>query len=107
MTMTTDRKTLLVARSPTRLNEIARELVGARVIAEDLARPGAARRVFEAVQSQGLEVDVLINNVGFAKYGPFTEVPLEVQREQIDLNVGVLVELTHLFLPMLERRQGG
>ena len=100
-------RVVLVARSAVRLNEVARELVGARVIAEDLAKPGAARRVFEAVQSQGLEIDVLINNVGCGKYGPFAEVPLEVQREQVDLNIGVLVELTHLFLPMLERRQGG
>ncbi|HEY6877975.1 MAG TPA: SDR family NAD(P)-dependent oxidoreductase, partial [Polyangiales bacterium] len=39
--------------------------------------------------------------------GTFGEVSLAQQREEIDLNVGVLVELTHLFLPMLEQKRGG
>lgn len=100
-------RVVLVARSQERLLRLAEELGGAQVVVEDLARPGAARRVFDAVKAKGLEVDVLVNNAGFATYGPFAEVPLETQREELDLNVGALVELTHLFLPMLERRQGG
>ncbi len=100
-------KLVLVARSRDELQRLADSLGGAHVIAEDLGKPGAARRVFDEVVARGLEADVLINNAGFASYGPFTEVPLGTQREQVDLNVGALVELTHLFLPMLERRQGG
>ncbi|MFP2928140.1 SDR family NAD(P)-dependent oxidoreductase [Pyxidicoccus sp. 3LG] len=100
-------KLVLVARSRDKLQRLADSLGGAEVIAEDLAKPGAAKRVFDAVVAKGLAVDVLINNAGFAHYGPFTEVPLSTQREQVDLNVGALVELTHLFLPMLEQRQGG
>jgi uncharacterized protein len=101
-------KLVLVARSAGRLQQLADALGnGTRFIAEDLARAGAARRVFDAVRAMELEVDVLINNAGFATYGPFTEVALETQREEIDLNVGTLVELTHLFLPMIERRGGG
>lgn len=103
---------VLVARSEDRLRALADALtrdhgVAVEVIAEDLTRPGAARRVFEAVRSRGLVADVLINNAGFATYGPFAQVSLESQREQIELNIGALVELTHLFLPDLERQQGG
>src|SRR6185369_10619179 len=43
----------------------------------------------------------------FAAFGPFADVALATQREEIDLNVAALVELTHTFLPMLERRGGG
>ena len=98
---------VLVARSQDRLEELAKELNGAHVIAMDLGRPGAARRVFDAVTAKGLDVDVLINNAGFGLHGHFDELAIETQRAAIDLNVGALVELTHVFLPMLERRQGG
>jgi short-subunit dehydrogenase len=101
-------KLVLVARSAGKLARLAEELGnGTEVIAEDLARPGAARRVFDAVTARGLELDVLINNAGFATYGAFSEVGLDAQREEVDLNVGALVELTHLFLPVIERRGGG
>lgn len=98
---------VLVARSRDKLDALAAELGGARVIAEDLARPGAARRVFDAVAAAGIDVDVLVNNAGFGIHGAFSDVALTTHREAIDLNVGALVELSHAFLPMLERRQGG
>jgi hypothetical protein len=100
-------KLVLVSRSRDKLDAVAREVGGALVVVEDLATPGAARRVRDAVAAAGREVDVLVNNAGFAAYGPFTEVPLATQRGEIDLNVAALVELTHTFLPMLERRRGG
>ncbi|APR87802.1 3-oxoacyl-[acyl-carrier protein] reductase [Minicystis rosea] len=98
---------ILVARSEAKLGALAKELGKAHVIAADLVAPGAAQRLFDAVAERGLEVDVLVNNAGFGMHGSFDTVPLATQREQIDLNVGALVELTHLFMPMIERRQGG
>jgi short-subunit dehydrogenase len=100
-------RVILVARSRDRLDALAAELPGSHVIAEDLARPGAAGRVFDAVTAAGLDVDVLVNNAGFGVHAPFTDLPLATHRDAIDLNVGALVELTHTFLPMIERRRGG
>jgi short-subunit dehydrogenase len=100
-------KLILVARSAAKLHALASELGNAHVITADLAKPGAAAVVLEAVTTARLEVDVLVNNAGFGQHGSFGDLPLAGQREQIDLNVGTLVELTHLFLPMIERRQGG
>jgi uncharacterized protein len=54
-------KLVLVARSRDKLQRLADSLGSAAVIAEDLAKPGAAKRVFDAVVAKGLEVDVLIN----------------------------------------------
>jgi uncharacterized protein len=98
---------ILVARSEAKLAALAAELGRARVIALDLAAPGAAQRLLEAVTAQRLEVDVVINNAGFGTHGPFDESAVKTLREQIDLNVSALMELTHVFLPMVERRQGG
>jgi len=98
---------VLVARSEGKLEALARELGNAHVVAVDLATPGAPLRVFDALAAQGLEIDVLINNAGFGIHGDFAAIARSEQRGMVDLNVGALVELTHLFLPMIERRQGG
>lgn len=98
---------ILVARGKDKLTELARELPRSHVIAADLLQPGAARRLFDEVTARGLDVDVLVNNAGFGAYGGFSELPVETQRDEVTLNVTSLVELTHAFLPMLERRGGG
>lgn len=98
---------VLVARSQQKLETLAATLPGAEVIVADLAEPGAAERVFAEVTRRGLEVDMLVNNAGYGRHGAFEELSLSDQRGEIDLNVTALVELTHVFLPMLERRQGG
>ena len=100
-------RVVLVARSEAKLAQLARELGDALVVAEDLTRPGAAQRVFDAVTAAGLDADVLVNNAGFGLHAPFTEAPLATHREAIELNVAALVELSYVFLPMIERRRGG
>lgn len=100
-------KLVLVARSKDKLDALAKELTEAHVIADDLGQPGAAQRVFDAVTALGLDVDVLINNAGFGLHGAFSELDIAAQRESIELNVTALVDLTHVFLPMIERQQGG
>ena len=99
---------VLVARRRHRLEALAAEIGHAHVIVVDLAAPGAPAKLVRAVEAQGLVVSTLINNAGFGVTGRFSELPLDRQREMIDLNVAALVELTHLVLPgMRDRRQGG
>jgi short-subunit dehydrogenase len=98
---------VLVARSADKLQRLANELGNAHAFAVDLGVVGAAQRVVDEVARLGLEVDVLINNAGFGLHGRFDALTLEQQRAEIDLNVTALFELTRLFLPTIERRQGG
>jgi len=100
-------KLVLVARSKEKLQALATELDNAYVVAQDLGAAGAAQRVFDEVARLGVAVDMLINNAGFGRYGRFSELPLSEQRAEIDLNVVALVELTHLFMPVIEARTGG
>ncbi|MFQ5478133.1 MAG: SDR family NAD(P)-dependent oxidoreductase [Candidatus Binatia bacterium] len=103
---------VLVARREERLRELAAELGGqsgvpARVIARDLAVAGAARAVFDELQSNGVEVDVLVNNAGFGFVGDFTELELRGQLDMVQVNVTALTELTHLFArTMVSRGEG-
>jgi uncharacterized protein len=76
-------------------------------IALDLSARDAAHTLFAKTRDLGVDVDVLVNNAGFALYGMFHEQPLDRQRAMIDVNVGVLTELTRLYVePMVQRRRG-
>jgi short-subunit dehydrogenase len=103
---------VLVARRRDRLEALANELrsqhgTESRLLIEDLGRPGAAQQVFDATSAEG-PVDVLVNNAGFGLLGRFRKLPLDRQREMLQLNVTALTELSRLYLPgMIERRRGG
>ena len=69
---------------------------------------GAAVQLFAQIEVQGLTVDVLINNAGFGKYGPFGTQPLTAYQQMVALNITALTDLCHLYLPgMRQRRRGG
>jgi short-subunit dehydrogenase len=103
---------VLVARSAGKLEELAGELRkhggAVRVLAKDLARPESPEEVFQELEAAGIAVDVLVNNAGFATYGPFVEIDLGRELEELQLNVVTLTHLTKKLLPgMLARRRGG
>lgn len=98
---------ILVARRRDRLEALAAEIGGAEVIAADIAEPGAAERLIAEVERRGLSVDTLINNAGFGLSGRFDTLPLERQRQMIELNVTALTELCRLAVPaMIARKRG-
>ncbi|MEU3555640.1 SDR family NAD(P)-dependent oxidoreductase [Streptomyces fragilis] len=103
---------VLVARSEDKLTALAERLsakhgITAHVLVQDLAEPGAARRVADRLALRGVEVDLLVNNAGFGTCGRFEDIPGERDHEQLMVNVVALVGLTHALLPgMLERGTG-
>lgn len=104
---------VLVARSGGKLEELAGELrtrhgIEARVIAKDLARPESPEELSRELETAGVTVDVLVNNAGFATFGPFVVADLHAELEELQLNVVTLTHLTKKLLPgMLARRRGG
>jgi len=69
---------VLVARRRERLEELAKELskahgIRAEAIGADLSKAASVARLPGRIESLGLEVDVLLNNAGFATGGPFYE----------------------------------
>jgi len=91
-----------VARSKEKLVRLAEGLetrgVTATPISMDLDRSGAAEDLYGEVKDRGLDIDVLVNNVGVGTYGPFAESDLDAERTQVRLNVTLPVELTRLFV---------
>lgn len=104
---------VLVARSTDKLNQLANDLkakhnLQVRVIAKDLASVTAPQEIFDPLQADGVQIDVLVNNAGFAAYGQFaTETSLTDELQMMQLNMITLTLLTKLFVkPMVERRAG-
>ncbi|HKU68878.1 MAG TPA: SDR family oxidoreductase [Candidatus Baltobacteraceae bacterium] len=98
----------LVARSKEKLDGIGADLrerygIAVRVVACDLARPGAAHDV----QAQIAQCDVLVNNAGFANNGKFAEIGEAQTLEELQVDILALTQLTRLYLRgMLERNDG-
>jgi short-subunit dehydrogenase len=94
---------VLAARSGDKLEQLANELGNARVVAVDLIDPDGSRKLLAEVPA----VDVLVNNAGFAEYGPFADADEQKLEDMIELNVTALTRLTRAYLPgMLERGSG-
>ena len=104
---------VLTARNLDQLNQTASELqkmypsIQVDTIVMDLARPNAAKELFNMLSTKGNRIDFLVNNAGFGTSGSFSKLSIENELQIIDLNVRSLVELTHLILPgMIQNRQG-
>ena len=103
---------VLTARRKDRLDALAQRLSSAykvqtQVFAADLAEPSAPERIFAFIQGRGIEIELLINNAGFGKYGEFPGVEKQRLLEMVQVNCTAVVHLTHLFLQgMVARRHG-
>jgi len=101
---------ILVARREERLQEIKREILSsggnAEVIQADLSIESEREFVFKEIVEKCCCPDILINNAGFGWYGYFSDMPLEVCRNMIEVDISANVHLTRLFLPeMLKKNE--
>ena len=95
---------VLVARRRDRLDALAERLrqqhgVEVRVIALDLAKPGATAQL--RAQLEHVRIDSLINNAGFGMHGALVDADAARIDEQVQLNIAALTSLTRAFLPEL------
>jgi uncharacterized protein len=104
---------ILVARSEPVLTAAARchrdrYRVCADVIVQDLSVEGATAVVAQRTAELGVQVDLLVNNAGFATQGRFETIAADRDHHQVMLNVAAAVDLTHALLPgMLTAGTGG
>lgn len=103
---------VLTARREDRLDALSQRLAAAykiqtQVFPADLVDSGAPEKIFAFTRDKGIEVDLLVNNAGFGKYGEFHSVAKEPLIEMVQVNCSAVVHLTHLFVQgMVARRRG-
>jgi len=100
---------VLVARDAAKLDAVAQALTTTgqppRIIAQDLAAPDGVATVLARLD--GMDVDVLVNNAGYAVYGAFAETAPEAELAMLQVNVMALTALTKRLLPgMVARKEG-
>ena len=100
---------VIVARRRDRLDKLASELTeggaDAEVITADLSRPEGVAAVVERLEKG--DINVLVNNAGFGTHGEFTQLPVDRELMEIDLNIRALTQLSHAGLtPMKEKGAG-
>jgi short-subunit dehydrogenase len=103
---------VLVARRKQRLKELAEELsteygVRAETISCDLGKPAPRGRLPGQISDLGLDIDVLVNNAGFATGGPFAKSDPERELEQVRVLVEAVVALSSAFLPKMVKAGRG
>ncbi|XP_014672612.1 PREDICTED: very-long-chain 3-oxoacyl-CoA reductase-like [Priapulus caudatus] len=104
---------VLVSRSPEKLKAVENEIsagsnVQVKTVAVDF---GDGNHIYERIEKelQGLEIGVLVNNVGMAYKNPsyFLEVDREDHAKIINVNIFSCVMMTNIILPqMIDRKKG-
>jgi len=103
---------VVVARSRDKLEELKKEVetkhgTKVRVLVKDLSDPKSPQEIFSELMNESVNVDVLVNNAGFAVYGKFPDSDWQKEAEMLQVNIVSLTQLTKLFLnKMLENKSG-
>jgi uncharacterized protein len=103
---------VLTARRKDRLEALAQEVIAkykihSEICVADLAQATAPQEIFQFTQGKSLNIDLLVNNAGFGKYGEFPTVETERLLEMVQVNCTAVVHLTRLYLPgMMAKRSG-
>lgn len=74
---------------------------------QDLSKEEGAKNVLDWVQSNNFDIDVLVNNAGFATFGMSIYIPYEKEVNMIHLNVLSVYKLTRLFLAEMRKKDKG
>ena len=94
----------LIARRRERLEDLAKELrTPARILPMDLGDAASFDEYKKLLEQEKPLVSTLCNVAGFGRFALFTETPLEVNLNMIDINDKALVAMTQLTLPYMKR----
>lgn len=95
---------IIVARRQNLLEELSKDLnTNVQIEVLDISDKNNCYKLVEKYP----DVDVLINNAGFGKFGEFTELDIEEEIKMINTNIVAVQTLTKLYLKRMEARNSG
>lgn len=101
---------ILTARREDKLKEIKEEIesnhgVRVEILTGDLTKAEDISKIVSRIEQN--DIDVLVNNAGFGSSGPFIELDIDNELNEIDLNVRALVQLSHAGAKSFADRKSG
>lgn len=95
---------VIVARRQELLEELKNELeTEVKIECVDISNKENCEALFE----RNKEIDILINNAGFGKFGVFNDVDLEQEINMINTNIVSIQVLTKLYLQEMKKKNKG
>ena len=102
---------IVTARRKDRLETLAQEIEKtggkAHIFVEDLSMPESGKKLYDQIKSAGLNIDILINNAGYGRFGELTSNARDDYSKMLQLNVITLTDLCHLYIPDMITQGGG
>jgi short-subunit dehydrogenase len=102
---------VLVARSEAPMQALAQALRSAGTVVHvrptDLADAAAREALATNLATEGIAVDVLVNNAGFGVFGAFADTAWSRLESMLTVDVMALSHLTRLFVPAMRERDFG
>jgi len=102
---------IVTARRKDRLETLAQEIEKtggkAHIFVEDLSIPESGKKLYDQIKSAGLNIDILINNAGYGRFGELTSNARDDYSKMLQLNVITLTDLCHLYIPDMITQGGG
>jgi len=102
---------VLLARRKDRLQALAKQLesggsIDCEIISADLAEQEEIKKVTNHIR-QIDNLDILINNAGFATIGYFADIPIEKSMRMFHTHMTATVQFTHAALQVMLKRERG
>jgi uncharacterized protein len=93
----------LVARRAAPMKELSESFQKSKgiILPLNLSSDGDLAQMKKRLEDENPQIEILVNNAGLGKVGPFMELGLEEQLEMVNLNVRSLTFITHCCLPYM------
>ena len=95
---------IIVGSNKEKLDIVSKKL-NCKSIVMDLSSKDNCIKLYDKVKNEN--IDILINNAGFGKFGEFVDIDLDDELNMVDVNINAVHILTKLFLKDFVKRDSG
>ena len=81
--------------------------ISVKYIVKDLSIEESYSEIYNEVKASNIEIDILINNAGFATYGNYIDVEWQKQKNLAMVNMMAVMQLSYMFGKDMAKRKSG